>query len=302
MPERDDKLSAVTPQFKLESPAKLPIPTPKIDMAAKLERKWNTKNLGLRLGVDAVAAASAAALIAPVVSIIDKSVMENASGRATLLTSVKASLRTLFLRPHTMLFSKPLALIFMTYGGTYLTANSLDTATSTVKNKPATTVTAGPAKFVSSSTANVCLGIYKDQVYARMFGPAGVVSRVPFSSYSLFALRDCITIFASFNVPLLMGPVVTEFLPKQVEKLVSGHTIVQFVAPAAVQLMSTPPHLLGLDMYNRPGLLGWKDRWLQVQKNWAISVAARICRIVPAYGVGGVVNVKVRRGLMEKLV
>lgn len=72
MPERDDKLSAVTPQFKLESPAKLPIPTPKIDMAAKLERKWNTKNLGLRLGVDAVAAASAAALIAPVVSIIDK--------------------------------------------------------------------------------------------------------------------------------------------------------------------------------------------------------------------------------------
>ena len=73
MPERDDKLSAVTPQLQLEKPPpKLPIPTPKIDMVAKLERKWNTKNLGLRLGVDAVAAASAAALIAPVVSIIDK--------------------------------------------------------------------------------------------------------------------------------------------------------------------------------------------------------------------------------------
>ena len=78
MPERDDKLSAaVTPQLKLETPPpltpKLPaIPTPKIDMVAKLGRKWNTKNLGLRLGVDAVAAASAAALIAPVVSIIDK--------------------------------------------------------------------------------------------------------------------------------------------------------------------------------------------------------------------------------------
>jgi len=44
------------------------------------------------------------------------------------------------------------------------------------------------------------------------------------------------------------------------------------------------------------------DRWAAVCKNWAVSTAARICRIVPAFGVGGVVNVKVRKGLMERLV
>jgi hypothetical protein len=38
-----------------------------------------------------------------------------------------------------------------------------------------------------------------------------------------------------------------------------------------------------------------------VRKNWAISAGARICRIVPAFGVGGVVNMKVRRSLMTRL-
>lgn len=33
---------------------------------------WNTKNLGLRLGADLVSAASAAVLVAPVISIIDR--------------------------------------------------------------------------------------------------------------------------------------------------------------------------------------------------------------------------------------
>jgi hypothetical protein len=38
----------------------------------KLATKWNTKNLGLRLGVDAVAAACSGVLIAPIITIIDR--------------------------------------------------------------------------------------------------------------------------------------------------------------------------------------------------------------------------------------
>lgn len=118
------------------------------------------------------------------------------------------------------------------------------------------------------------------------------------------------TIFASFNVPPLLGPVLTEKMGERAQKWVSGQTMAQFAAPAVVQLFSTPVHLLGLDMYNRPsGAIGqgeqkgpsWGERWTLVRKNWAVSVAARICRIVPAFGVGGVVNMKVRKGLMERL-
>jgi hypothetical protein len=113
------------------------------------------------------------------------------------------------------------------------------------------------------------------------------------------------TIFASFNVPTLIAPYLNANMSDEMKRRVSGMTVAQFAAPAAVQLFSTPLHLLGLDLYNRPGgrpQVPWADRWQLIRQNWGISVAARICRIVPAFGVGGVVNTKVRRGLMEKLV
>ncbi|KAI2622212.1 hypothetical protein GGS26DRAFT_251654 [Hypomontagnella submonticulosa] len=304
------KNSSIVVEKPLVAPASSnsPIPIPSKDAvempSSKLQQQWNTKNLALRLGADFTSAACAASMVAPLISIIDRSIMENASGRNTLANSLKSSLRTLLLRPHTMIFSKPVALIFMLYGGTYLTANTLDTATSTIRNLPAHHVTTGTMKFAASSAANVGLCVYKDQVFVKMFGPGGPPRPVPMPSYFLFTLRDCLTIFASFNVPPLLGPVLNERMSSELRKKVSGTTLAQLTAPAAVQLFSTPVHLLGLDLYNRPGAgseVSWRDRWTQVRKNWAISTAARICRIVPAFGLGGTVNMKVRRNLMEKL-
>lgn len=228
--------------------------------------------------------------------------MQNASGQATIKDSLTQSLKSLILRPHTIVLSKPFALICMLYGGTYLTANSLDTITSTVQNKPATHVTSGTMKFAASSSANIGLCLFKDQAFARLFGPGGPPRPVPLPSYALFTLRDCLTIFASFNVPPLLGPVLNRNLSSEVQKSISGQTIAQFAAPAGVQLLSTPMHLLGLDLYNRGGKnITWGDRWAIVKKNWGVSAVARICRIVPAFGVGGVVNAKVRKNLISKL-
>ncbi|KAI0021632.1 hypothetical protein F4780DRAFT_737121 [Xylariomycetidae sp. FL0641] len=290
-------------------PTGLPLDTKRsmpVEMPSKLQPPWNTKNLGLRLAADLTSAACAASMVAPLISIIDRSIMENASGRRSLGESLRSSFRALALRPRGMLLSKPVALIFMLYGGTYLTANGLDTAASTLRAQPAAAVTTGTAKFAASSAANVGLCIFKDQVYVKLFGPTGGPPRpVPLPSYLLFTARDCLTIFASFNVPPLLGPVLDARLGENVRKHVAGATAAQFAAPAAVQLISTPVHLLGLDMYNRPGGgvggVSWADRWAQVRRNWLISSAARICRIVPAFGVGGTVNMKVRRNLMERL-
>lgn len=190
----------------------------------------------------------------------------------------------------------------MLYGGTYLTANIVDTLTSTVQNKSPTQVTSGSAKFAASSAANIGLCLFKDQAFARLFGPGGPPRPVPFPSYLLFATRDCLTIFASFNVPPLLGPIISKNMGEELQKTLSGQTVAQFCAPAAVQIISTPIHLLGLDMYNRPGKkISAGERWKQVRKNWTISALARMGRIVPAFGVGGVVNAKVRLTLMQKL-
>ncbi|KAF3020634.1 hypothetical protein E8E14_012043 [Neopestalotiopsis sp. 37M] len=276
-------------------------PKPSAEVKAHIEKKWNTKNLGMRLAADFASAACAASLVAPLISVIDRSIMENASGRQSMGSALKSSLSTFLRRPHALLFSKPVALIFMVYGGTYLTANTLDTATSTVQNQAATQVSAGTLKFAASSAANVGICIYKDAVYVRLFGPTGPPRPVGLPSYALFTIRDCLTIFASFNVPPLLGPVLSERLSHEFQKKVSGQTVAQFAAPAMVQMVSTPLHLLGLDMYNRPSQ-SWAERWLAVKKNWAVSTAARVCRIVPAFGVGGVVNTRVRKSFMDKLV
>ncbi|KAG6111819.1 hypothetical protein E4U14_002250 [Claviceps sp. LM454 group G7] len=293
-------------------------PTPLVETHARQasattsqERKWNTKNLGWRLLVDATGAACAGAIVAPVISIIDRSIMENASGRNTLLQSIQSSLRTLALNPRTALFSRPCALILMLYGGTYLTANMVDTASSTLFNQSPASISSGATKFAASSAANVGLCMIKDRSYVRMFGPVGAVPRpIPLPSYALFTLRDCLTIFASFNIPPLLGPRLDASLSEELGRYISGQTTAQFLAPAAVQFFSTPLHLLGLDMYNRPAAaaaaggsvgLSWRDRLRLVRENWLVSSLARIGRIVPAFGVGGVVNLKVRQGLMARL-
>jgi hypothetical protein len=77
------------------------------------QTKWNTDKLGLRMGSDALAAGAAGALVAPIITIIDKGIMENASGRHPLGESLKKSARELLLKPHHFLTSKPFALIFV---------------------------------------------------------------------------------------------------------------------------------------------------------------------------------------------
>ena len=76
----------------------------------------------------------------------------------------------------------------------------------------------------------------------------------------------------------------------------------QFLAPAAIQILSTPFHLLGLDLYNRSaGTVGVAERWRKVRVDWFKSCLARVGRIVPAFGVGGVVNNGLRQKLMAGL-
>lgn len=239
--------------------------------------------------------------------------MENASGSSpSIVASLRTSFTSLLQHPLRTLASRPVGLVFLLYGGTYMTANALDTASSAASSAPARTTTSGTAKFAASSLANVSLCVYKDQAFVKLFRAPGAAAAaaaaprpVPLPCYAIFALRDCMTIFASFNVPPRLAPYIDAYTTQSAR--VSGLTAAQFLAPAAVQLASTPLHLLGLDLYNRPAAaagaagVSWRERWAAIRSGWLPSCAARIGRIVPAFGVGGVVNYKVRQGLMEKL-
>jgi hypothetical protein len=229
---------------------------------------------------------------------------------------MRSSLKTLLLRPHNFFFSKPFGLIFVRppvrvyilkanpaqtlYTGTYLTANSIDTASSTVKRTAYSSTTHGTSKFAATSLANLSLCLWKDTHFTKLFSP--VAARpVPAPTYLLFTLRDSLTIFASFNVPPVLAPKLPMHLLPEFMRGLRSESVAQFIAPAAVQVLSTPMHLLGLDLYNRSGSTSMRERWTMVRKAWAISCLARLGRIVPAFGVGGVVNASMRRKLMGKL-
>jgi hypothetical protein len=104
---------------------KLPLPLPSASSAntvrttaskdgqAVVNRNWNTSKLGFRVGADALSAGAAGALVAPIITMIDKGIIENASGRNTLGGSLRQSARELLLRPHRFIASKPFVLIFV---------------------------------------------------------------------------------------------------------------------------------------------------------------------------------------------
>lgn len=121
-------------------------------------------------------------------------------------------------------------------------------------------------------------GIAKDRAYARMFGtvaPRGL----PAMSYFYFFSRDVVTMGASFNIP---DPLAEEMAKYGVPKS-TADVAAQLFCPVAMQFVTTPMHLLGLDCYNRPAQ-SFKERVELVAANYRKTVAARIARILPAFG------------------
>ncbi|KAF3149397.1 hypothetical protein TWF569_005036 [Orbilia oligospora] len=230
------------------------------------------------------------------ICMIDKSIIENASGKRRLTASIRDSIAQLVTKPQAFFLSRTFGLVAMVYAGTYIVANTTDTFIAYKKgNEGITEVTAGTAKFAGTSSTNILLTLVKDRNFARMFGN-GISKPIPLPTYALFCARDCLTILFSFNIP----PVLSQVLPDNVGGLSSLSTA-QVLAPAGCQFLSTPLHLLGLDLYNRGAKLGVKDRFQAVSANYLKSSLARICRIVPAFGIGGVLNSKCRYGMMKNI-
>jgi hypothetical protein len=260
--------------------------------------------------------------------------MEKASKGFPIGQTINNCLRSMVGRPGGFFFSTPFILIYTLYTSTYLTANAIDTLKSTTHNQPYNAIDTGLPKFFATTIVNMTICVYKDARFAKMFGaspsesPArnsttntNLVARkyssalraprppsastaptlqIPKVSYGLFCLRDSITIWASFNIPALIAPSVPDFLASS---STMKSSIAQFACPAAMQFASTPMHLLGLDLYNRQpaGGLGWTERVARIRRDYVPSCFARMGKIVPAYGVGGVVNVRMRDSLMKRV-
>lgn len=228
--------------------------------------------------------------------------------RAAQGYSLKTCLMTLLSTPaklfHTVALSLPARLVFAVYFGTYATANVIDTMTTFAEKPPKTS---GAIKFAGTTAVATGLTIYKDARMARYFGTSKL-AKVPMTTYSLFTMRDAMTIYASFNLPAMvaskLGNVAganTKILGNLLADEVTRQKTAQFVLPAAAQFLTTPVHLLGLDFFNRQQRLSIGTRVARVARDLTLAIPIRMVRIVPAFGLGGIINTSSRRRFMGSM-
>jgi hypothetical protein len=222
------------------------VPTPP-HQVRRFESPWFAAT---RYGIDVGAAAAAAFLVSPLVAAIDRAIVENTCGRSTMAKSLKESAKTLAVAPLQFFKHKAFLWTWALYGTTYVVANAIDTSCEWASHP------AKWPKFLGTTPVNMALVIRKDVAFANLFGTRPPTS-LPLPSYGLFAVRDAHTIGAAFLVPPLLTRwfVDNEVISTRPRAEVAS----QLLAPAMVQFLSTPYHLLALDLYNRPGAR-WQDR------------------------------------------
>jgi hypothetical protein len=240
--------------------------------------------LPLRIGVESAAAVISALSVAPAISIVDKAIVSNASGLEPLIPCLINGVKTLFTKPLYFFRQPSFLFIWGVYSGTYIVANSTEAICEYSSTSPFY------PKFIASSAANVTLSVLKDKAFARMFG-VGEARPLPLKSYALFATRDSMTILASFSLPTPLSHLLQA---KTGVSATFADNISQLLTPVSMQILSTPLHLHGLDLYNRSQASA-AERISFIKKEYVKTVLARMARIFPAFGVGGVLNKYVRK-------
>ena len=101
-------------------------------MSNEFEQKstWNEtgnqKRILRRIGLDALSGSLAALSVAPMIFMIDKAIVQKASGTMTLRQSFKDSCISLFKHPGRFILKREFLLVMFVYGSTYTAANAID--------------------------------------------------------------------------------------------------------------------------------------------------------------------------------
>ncbi|KAI9012167.1 hypothetical protein CLU79DRAFT_770865 [Phycomyces nitens] len=248
---------------------------------------YSPKTLASLYGVDLFAAAISSAAVSPFIAVVDRSIIENANGKQALSLGLKRGFQQVLKNPLRFLATPQFGYVYGTYFTTYIAANTIET---TCENHTVDPTRASLFKFIGTSIVNMSLCIIKDRAFTRMFG-VSAARPLPLFSYLLFCARDSMTIAASFTAPSYISATLQQH--RIVSNSDQGNTAAQLVCPTAVQFLSTPLHLYALDLYNRPTAT-LLERARSVRVEYLKSTLARIGRIGPAFGLGGIGNTFIR--------
>jgi hypothetical protein len=255
------------------------------------EQTLEFTQLGKKLLIDIAAGAGASFLVSPFVTILDRAIIENAAGVSTLSSAAKRLTNDLFRNPIEFLQRREFKIVYGLYAATYVAVNSTETVCEWQE------MDNSMPKLVATTAVNMPLCVLKDRALAQMFG-AIAPTKFPLTSLGLFAIRDSMTVGSSFNTPHVAA--------RKLEQYGGIHhdtalKVSQFVCPAIAQLLSAPMHLIGLNLYNHKGA-SVTEHASFIKKQYLRTSVARIARIIPAFGVGGIGNRTLRHDLRQMFV
>lgn len=280
-------------------------------------------HLGARLVGDVLVATAVTAAVAPFLTVVDQAIVESTAGSKTLVRSGLDSIRFMTSNPGSYVRSPTFLLMWGVYAATYATANSFktleehsrfqqeasrttNTTSSSSSSSAASSIGLGQVGiFLGTTVVNSGTSMMKDRAYAQMFGSGTASVTFPKASYAFWALRDLSVIGSSFILPDLVA---TKLAGDYGMDKATALSYCQLTIPVATQLIAGPFHFLGLDVYNR-NLNHLASRWSvaadrmrQLSQSFGPVVMARMARIAPGYGIGGVWNTKLRMAWRDHLV
>jgi hypothetical protein len=240
-------------------------------------------------------ALAASLLVSPLVSIIDKCIVQEIGGTAAFMTAIGNATKEMIYTPKTFFGGLSFRMTAAVYFGTYAVANLSELALDV--NKVRGDDKRKTLKVSAASVANISLLAWRDTVFAREFGGANAPKKAaPMRTIGLFATRDAATMYATFYA----APRAAEYLQDNagVERNVSELSCA-IAVPVFTQIVTAPIHIHAMDFYNKPDA-STADRMATIKKEFGTVSFARGLRILPAFGIGSFSNNKFRENFIRQ--
>lgn len=255
-------------------------PAPKRSAEALAKIPWQT-DAAIFTGCSVISAFS----VVPVVMGVDKAVTQAAAGMP-LSQALRVVVRDMVKNPRAIAI--PFGMVLGVYTLTYGANNLVDVVSERYELSP---TTQHSAKLLGATGAYTTSSILKDVAFAKMFSKAAETAQevkraVPLSTYGTFLFRDGLIIGAGFVLPAFVAGAIhanTSLDKPKAEK------VAQLATPCAMQLLITPIHLFGLNLYNAP-IATAGERFRAVASTYPEATGVRMFRFLWAYGVGGLMN------------
>jgi hypothetical protein len=213
-------------------------------------------------------------IISPLMSIIDMSILKSQLQKEKFSKSLVDNIS--FYSNNKPKFIKPLLVMNMVYCSTYCTANltELYCKKNNIDYKLPTLFT--------TSFINIFSISYKDMIYSKLL--KNTLVKFPLKSNFLLAIRDIITINACFIWKKDLINYLDRYITHNKSEIISS-----IILPSSIQIISTPIHILAIDIYEKP-YSNAIERLKNIKNCYKSVLFGRILRAIPAFGIGSFIN------------